>query len=173
MGIENLIEGGQDSLCQRYGRVRLLGSRQLSLRRCGALRLGSVPFTALPNSACVAKLRCGAFDVLLHLILSSRERARLKWVSSFARGSWDTARATIANTSCDWLHCVDMFDWYREVDTERYAVTRERSSHVIGYAFQNADETWSIELNGKVVEVLFGSFRCAANALLTFNEKPH
>ena len=60
-----------------------------------------------------------------------------------------------------------------EVDADRYAVIRERSSHVIGYALQNPDGTWSIERNGKVLEVLFASFTCAANALLTLNEKPN
>jgi len=71
-----------------------------------------------------------------------------------------------------------MLNWYgrfaaREVDADRYAVTRERSPHVIGYAFRNLDDTWSIEINGRVLDVLFASFRCAADAILTLDKKPH
>jgi hypothetical protein len=71
-----------------------------------------------------------------------------------------------------------MLKWYgrfaaREVAADRYAVTRERSPNVIGYALQNPDDTWSIEINGRVLDVLFASFRCAADAILTLDKKPH
>ena len=71
-----------------------------------------------------------------------------------------------------------MLKWYgrfaaREVGADRYAVTRERSPNVIGYAFRNLDDTWSIEINGRVLDVLFASFRCAADAILTLDNKPH
>jgi hypothetical protein len=71
-----------------------------------------------------------------------------------------------------------MLNWYgryaaREVGADRYAVTRERSPNVIGFAFQNADETWSIEINLRVLDVLFASFRCAADAILALDKKPH
>ena len=72
-----------------------------------------------------------------------------------------------------------MFTWYGRYDDpceggpDRYAVTTQRSPHVIGYAFQNADNTWSIEINGRVLNVLFASFRCAADAILTFDKKPY
>jgi hypothetical protein len=71
-----------------------------------------------------------------------------------------------------------MLNWYgrfaaREVDADHFAVTRERSANVIGYAFQNPDDTWSIEINGRVLDVLFASFRCAADAILTFDKKRH
>ena len=68
-----------------------------------------------------------------------------------------------------------MLTWYGrlaacEVDADRYAVTRERSPNVIGYAFQNPDDTWSIEINGRVLDVLFASFRCAADAILALDK---
>jgi hypothetical protein len=71
-----------------------------------------------------------------------------------------------------------MLTWYGrlaacEVDADRYAVTRERSPKVIGYAFRNPDDTWSIEINDRVLDVLFASFRCAADAILTLDKKPH
>ena len=65
-----------------------------------------------------------------------------------------------------------MLNWNGEGGADRLTVTRERSPNVIGYAFQNADETWSIEINGRVLDVLFASFRCA-DAILALDKKPH
>ena len=65
-----------------------------------------------------------------------------------------------------------MLNSYGEGGADRHAITRERSPKVIGYAFQNTDDTWSIEVNGRVLDVLFASFRCAADAILTLDQKP-
>jgi hypothetical protein len=63
-----------------------------------------------------------------------------------------------------------MLSWYGEGGADRYAVTGKRSHDVIGYAFQNPDDTWSIEINGRVLDVLFASFRCAADAILALDK---
>lgn len=49
------------------------------------------------------------------------------------------------------------------------AVTHCSGRVVLGYVFENADGTWSIELGGKIVEVVYGSLRCDAKAILAVN----
>lgn len=55
------------------------------------------------------------------------------------------------------------------VNERSLAVTHCGGRVVLGYVFENADGTWSIELKGKIVEVLYGSLRCAAKAILVLN----
>jgi hypothetical protein len=40
---------------------------------------------------------------------------------------------------------------------------------VLGYLLDNGDGSWCIELKGKVVEVVYGSLRCAAKAIHLLN----
>jgi hypothetical protein len=44
---------------------------------------------------------------------------------------------------------------------------------VLGFAIRNDDETWSIEVDGSVVEVVFDSFRYAVDAILRLSERPN
>jgi hypothetical protein len=58
-----------------------------------------------------------------------------------------------------------------KVAADRYAVRRPWVDHVLGYAIANSNDTWSIELNGKVVDVVFGSLRSAADMILALDER--
>ena len=66
-----------------------------------------------------------------------------------------------------------MLNWYGEGGADRFADRRERSPNLIGYLFQNPDDTWSIEINGRILDVPFASFPCAADAILALDKKPH
>ena len=55
----------------------------------------------------------------------------------------------------------------------RWAVTPHGGGVVLGYVLENADGTWSIELNGNIVEVLYESLRGAAQAILALNPVLH
>ena len=61
-----------------------------------------------------------------------------------------------------------------QVGADRYAVAKRSSGQVLGFAVQNDDDTWSIELHdGKIVEVRFDSLRCAADALRALGDNPY
>ena len=55
------------------------------------------------------------------------------------------------------------------MNERRLAVTHCGGSVVLGYVLENAHGTWSIELKGKIVAVLYGSLHCAARAILALN----
>ena len=59
------------------------------------------------------------------------------------------------------------------IGVHRYVVTRHRNPTVLGFAIRNDDETWSIEVDGSVVEVVFDSFRYAVDAILRLSERPN
>jgi hypothetical protein len=59
-----------------------------------------------------------------------------------------------------------------EISDGRFAVKR-RDGTVVGHVIDNRDGTWCIELQDKVIEVVYRSFRCATDAILELNPLLH
>jgi hypothetical protein len=53
------------------------------------------------------------------------------------------------------------------VGTDRFAVcVAETVTPILGFVFKNADETWSMERQGKVIDVAYSSLEDAADTLV-------
>lgn len=54
-----------------------------------------------------------------------------------------------------------------EVANGRFAITDgQKALPILGYAFKNLDDSWSVEYRGKVVPIVYDSLSSAARAVL-------